>query len=68
MHKICAWCGNNIADSLDSCPGVSHGMCIECEALLIGDKPGSLRHFLDEIKSAQWRLHGMRLCPTPWRM
>ena len=50
MHKICAWCGKDIADVSDSNPGVTHGMCTDCEALLEGDRPGSLRHLLDQFK------------------
>ncbi|NQT25291.1 hypothetical protein HQ585_08050 [candidate division KSB1 bacterium] len=49
MQKICAWCGKNIAKSVDTRPGVTHGMCADCEALLEGNQPGSLRHLLDKF-------------------
>ena len=49
MLKICAWCGKTIEDSADKQPGMSHGMCAECEAVLEGDRPGSLRSLLEEF-------------------
>ena len=49
MIKICAWCGKSIVDDPDSQPGVTHGMCTDCEALLEGDRPGGLRTLLEQF-------------------
>lgn len=49
MQTICAWCKKSLESKSDSGHPVSHGMCAECEARILGERPKGLRSLLDHF-------------------